>query len=102
MGKFREFNDKVAIKVTKAVGSMRCAYIFAAIALISLPAAILSGSVIIIISWIAQTFLQLVLLSIIMVGQNVQSKESEEHLQTMLDHISKENIKILKELKSHR
>ena len=29
------------------------------------------------VSWIAQTFLQLVLLSIIMVGQNLQSKHSE-------------------------
>jgi hypothetical protein len=47
------------------------AYLFAAIALISLPAAIQSGNVIIIVSWIAQTFFQLVLLPIIIVGQNV-------------------------------
>jgi hypothetical protein len=51
--------------------------VFAAIALISLPAAISSGQVIIIIAWIAQTFLQLVLLSIIMVGQSVQSAAAD-------------------------
>ena len=50
---------------------MWVAYLFAAIALISLPAAIQSGNVIIIVSWIAQTFFQLVLLPIIIVGQNV-------------------------------
>ncbi|MFZ1995589.1 MAG: hypothetical protein WAU75_15880 [Solirubrobacteraceae bacterium] len=50
---------------------------FAAIALISLPAAVSSGQVIIIVAWIAQTFLQLVLLSIIMVGQTVQSTASD-------------------------
>jgi hypothetical protein len=56
---------------------MACAYVFGVIALISLPAAITSGSVIIIVAWIAQTFLQLVLLSIIMVGQRVQSLASD-------------------------
>ena len=55
---------------------MYCAYIFAAIALISPPDAIAGGRGATI-SWIAQTFLQLVLLSIIMVGQNVSSKHSE-------------------------
>jgi hypothetical protein len=50
---------------------MWMAYIFAAITLISLPAAIASRSVIVIVAWIAQTFLQLVLLPIIIVGQNV-------------------------------
>jgi hypothetical protein len=78
------FNTWVALKVTKAVGSMWCAYIFALIALISLPAAILSGNPIIIIGWIAQTFLQLVLLPIIIVGQNVQASVSDARAQS--DH----------------
>jgi hypothetical protein len=56
---------------------MACAYVFASIALISLPAAITSGQVIIIVAWIPQTFLQLVLLSIIMVGHTVQSAASD-------------------------
>jgi hypothetical protein len=71
------FNAKVALVITRSVGTMACAYVFAAIALISLPAAINSGQVIVIVAWIAQTFLQLVLLSIIMVGQAVQSAASD-------------------------
>jgi hypothetical protein len=71
------FNAWVAVKVSRGVGSMWCAYVFAGIALISLPAAIASHSVIILVAWVAQTFLQLVLLSVIMVGQDVQSQASD-------------------------
>ena len=56
---------------------MWCAYVFAAIALISLPAALAQGTAAII-SWIAQTFLQLVLLSVIMVGQKVAAAASDK------------------------
>jgi hypothetical protein len=71
------FNAKLALVITRSVGTMACAYVFGVIALISLPAAINSGQVIIIVAWIAQTFFQLVLLSIIMVGQTVQSAASD-------------------------
>jgi hypothetical protein len=71
------FNNKLAARITSMVSTMWCAYIFAAIALISLPEAIKSGNTVVIVAWIAQTFLQLVLLSIIMVGQNVQSTRVE-------------------------
>ena len=70
------FNAKVALVITRSVGTMACAYVFALLALISLPDAIKAGRPAII-SWIAQTFLQLVLLSIIMVGQTVQSAASD-------------------------
>ncbi len=70
------FNAKVALVITRSVGTMACAYVFGLIALISLPDAINAGRPAII-SWIAQTFLQLVLLSIIMVGQSVQSAASD-------------------------
>lgn len=70
------FNTSFAIWVTKVVGSMWCAYAFAVLDLISLPDAINAGTSAII-SWIAQTFLQLVLLSIIMVGQNVQADAAD-------------------------
>jgi hypothetical protein len=70
------FNAKLAVLITRGVGTMACAYLFALIALISLPDAIKGGRPAII-SWIAQTFLQLVLLSIIMVGQTVQAKASD-------------------------
>jgi hypothetical protein len=68
---YARFNAAVAVKITKGVGTMWCAYAFAALALVSLPSAIRSGSAVTLVSWISQTFLQLVLLSIIIVGQNV-------------------------------
>jgi uncharacterized membrane protein len=70
------FNTNVALAVTRVVGSMWCAYVFALFDLISLPAAIHSGTSAIV-SWVAQTFLQLVLLSVIMVGQNVQAAAAD-------------------------
>jgi hypothetical protein len=63
--------------ITKVVGTMWCAYVFTIIALISLPAAWSGGSATFI-PWLAQTFLQLVLLSIIIVGQNLQASVSEQ------------------------
>ncbi len=65
------FNAWFAVKVTNGVGTMWCAYAFAAIALVSLPSAIASHSAVTLVSWVSQTFLQLVLLSVIIVGQNV-------------------------------
>ena len=74
MNRINSFNQRLAEKITNFVSTMWCAYLFAAIALISLPAAISSGNVLIIVAWVAQTFLQLVLLSIIMVGQQSHSE----------------------------
>jgi hypothetical protein len=71
------FNTRVALLITHAVGSMWCAYAFALFDLISLPAAIRGGASAIV-SWVAQTFLQLVLLSVIMVGQNVQAAAADK------------------------
>jgi hypothetical protein len=76
VGEVEGFNAKLAVIITSGVGTMACAYLFAALALVSLPASIQEGTKTII-SWIAQTFLQLVLLSIIMVGQRVQSAASD-------------------------
>jgi len=80
MSKIAVFNEKLGARITSIVGTMWCAYVFAAIALISLPGAIKSGNTVVIVAWIAQTFLQLVLLSIIMVGQDVQSKSVEQKI----------------------
>ncbi len=74
------FNDWLAVKITNIVGTMWCAYAFAALALVSLPAAIKGGTATLI-AWIAQTFLQLVLLSIIMVGQKVAAEKSDRQLE---------------------
>ena len=56
---------------------MWAAYAFAGLALISLPAALASGDVRVIVDWVAQTFLQLVLVSVIIVGQNQQTARAE-------------------------
>jgi hypothetical protein len=90
MSSLRNFNRKLAEKISAAVSTMWCAYLFAAIALISFPAAIKSGDPLIIVAWIAQTFLQLVLLSIIMVGQQSQAeaiaqKISETHTASLAE-----------------
>jgi hypothetical protein len=72
------FNAHFGLLITLVVGTMWCAYLFTAIALISLPAAIRSHDPITIVAWIAQTFLQLVLLPIIIVGQNIQAKAADK------------------------
>ena len=56
---------------------MWAAYAFAALALISLPAALATGDVRVIVDWVAQTFLQLVLVSVIIVGQNQMNRQAE-------------------------
>jgi len=76
MGPLARFNAALAVRITGAVGTMWCAYVFALLALVSLPDAVRGGTPTLI-AWIAQTFLQLVLLSIIMVGQKVQGVASD-------------------------
>jgi hypothetical protein len=77
-------NTRLAVILTQSVGSMWPACLFAALALISLPAAIVSHRRIIIIGSVCQTFLQLVLLPIIIVGQNVQAAATD--LRAESDH----------------
>ncbi|HVI06350.1 MAG TPA: hypothetical protein VM711_09705 [Sphingomicrobium sp.] len=79
-GDKRGFNQSLAVTITNAVGSMWCAYIFALVCFISLPEAIRGGTGPLV-TWICQTFLQLVLLSIIMVGQNIAAAKSELQLE---------------------
>lgn len=74
----QEFNSGLAKKITGFVGTMWCAYLFAAISLTSLPSVIESHSLPILIAWLSQAFLQLVLLSVIMVGQSDQSKKTDD------------------------
>lgn len=71
-------NGRLGLGITKAVGTMWCAYAFAVLALVSLPSVISAGSVTVAVAWIAQTFLQLVLLSVILVGQNLTGAASDK------------------------
>jgi hypothetical protein len=81
------FNDSLAVLITKSVGTMWAAYVFALISLVSLPqafAAFMSGDTVVGVSWLSQSFLQLVLLPIILVGQNVISAAQDARAET--DH----------------
>jgi ABC-type nickel/cobalt efflux system permease component RcnA len=95
------FNGWLAVNITNLVGTMWCAYAFTILALISLPDAIHGGTAQLV-AWIAQTFLQLVLLSIIMVGQKVAAEASDKQaFQTYQDaeallEISNDLHKLLK------
>ena len=89
-GFFGRINSKIATGITDSVGTMWCAYIFVILACISLPDAIRSENPITIVAWVAQTFLQLVLLPIIIVGQNIQSRHSE--LLAKADHKNIEQV----------
>ena len=70
-------NSWLAVRITSGVGTMWCAYAFTGIALISLKSTLTEHSVNADIQWVAQTFLQLVLLSVIIVGQNIGAKASD-------------------------
>ena len=90
------FNSWLAVTITDVVGTMWCAYAFALLALVSLPQAISAGTAALV-AWIAQTFLQLVLLSIIMVGQKVAADKSDRQLeQTFKD--AEELLKVSDEI----
>ncbi len=79
------FNTRIALLITIGVGSMWCAYLFTALAFVSFPAAVKSGDTIILVAWISQTFFQLVLLPIIIVGQNIQGQAADKRAQQTYD-----------------
>jgi hypothetical protein len=89
--RYQRINKAVAIALTKYVGTMSCFWVFCVLALFSLPA-VLSGfhvfhnafpaviiktSIIALVAWVAQTFIQLVLLPALMVGQNLQNEAAD-------------------------
>lgn len=86
--KLGQLNAKIGLKITMVIGTMWAAYAFFALSVVSLPSAIRSHDVIIIVAWIAQTFLQLVLLPIIIVGQNLQAASSDARAQATYDDAS--------------
>lgn len=73
------FNEKLAIGLTNSVGTMWTAYLFVVIAIIGLLGILqvfnaITGTLV---GWASQTLIQLVLLPVIMVGQNVLSRKAE-------------------------
>jgi hypothetical protein len=92
-GAIARVNKWLAVKITEGVGTMWCAYAFAVLAIVSLPAAISSRSPVVLVYWISQTFLQLVLLSIIIVGQQVLAEAADQRAQA--DH---ETLELLRQV----
>ena len=100
-GMIGRFNAAAAVFITRIVGTMYCAYIFTAVALVALPAAIEQGSPTVLVNWLSSNFLQLVLLPIIIVGQNVISAsqdaraEADHETLTALHEMARQQIDIL-------
>jgi hypothetical protein len=70
-------NGRIGLALPSAVGTMWCAYAFAILAVLVLPQAI-AGGMLTFVQWLSQTFIQLVMLSVIMVGQNVLGRASDQ------------------------
>jgi hypothetical protein len=88
-GAIGRFNSWLAVMITKGVGTMWAAYLFALLGLVSLPQALhafLSGDTVTGIAWLSQSFLQLVLLPIIIVGQNVIAASQDARAEA--DHVT--------------
>ena len=103
-GTVGRFNTWLAVKITKSVGTMWAAYLFTVIAVGGAVAVVTNN-----VFWtavsvlISQTFLQLVLLPIIIVGQNVISasqdaRAEQDHLTlTTLHAINVQQLEIIKQ-----
>jgi len=100
---FSRVNSKVGLGITLVVGTMWCAYAFAVIALLSLPQAIASHNLVIIVAWISSNFLQLVLLPVIIVGQNIQAKAADKRAEATYkdaEAVLHETLEIQRHLKT--
>jgi hypothetical protein len=105
-------NARLGNRITLIVGTMGAAYLFTILALFALPSAIHQGTYFVIV-WLSSSFLQLVLLPIIIVGQNIQAKASDirsaktfEDTEKIVDSLSLETegglADVLKELQANR
>ena len=108
-------NTRIAVGLTKSVGTMWTAYIFTVLAIIGLLAilGLLSPVVALLVAWTSQTLIQLVLLPIIMVGQNVLGRKAElqadeqfrttvstyHDIEQMMQHLSTQDAELLRHTK---
>ena len=78
-------NRHLALFITKNVGTMWCAYVFTVIGITGIVAALTNNTaLVLLIGAVSGYFLQLVLLPIIIVGQNVQAEASDRRAEA--DH----------------
>jgi hypothetical protein len=96
---YNRFNKAVAVRITKNVGTMTCFWVFCLLAILGLPAALVEAGVlppsigvigslgfIVVVQWVAGSFLQLVLLPSLMVGQNLQNAAADARAAKTLEH----------------
>jgi hypothetical protein len=99
---YARLNKHLAVWITSNVGTMTCFWIFCVIALLGLPAALVEAHVIsptigiigeagfvIMVQWVAQSFLQLVLLPSLMVGQNLQNLAADARSAKTFEDVEK-------------
>lgn len=104
------FNTKLALALTRSVGTMFCAYVFFALALLGLPN-LLSPVVAQWVTWTSQTCIQLTMLSVIMVGQGLIGRKAElqadetykfsensyHDIEQMMVHLAAQDAELLKQ-----
>ncbi len=109
----QSFNDRIAVFLTHTVGSMPTAYAFIALAFVGLLAilGILNPIVALLVAWLSQTLIQLVLLPVIMVGQNVLNRKQElqadeqfattqkcfHDIEQIMEHLNAQDKELLKQ-----
>ncbi len=108
-------NTRIAVGLTKSVGTMWTAYSFAVLAIIGLLAILgwLPALVALLVVWASQTFIQLVMLPILSVGQNVLGRHAElmaeeqfnttmntyHHIEEIMQHLSAQDAELLRHTK---
>lgn len=108
-------NTRIAVGLTKGVGTMWTAYSFAVLAIIGLLAILgwLPPLVALLVVWASQTFIQLVMLPILSVGQNVLGRHAElmaeeefnttmgtyHKIEGIMQHLSAQDAELLKHTK---
>ncbi len=108
-------NTRIAVRLTKSVGTMWTAYSFAVLAITGLLAILgwLPPVVALLVAWLSQTFLQLVFLPILSVGQNVLGRHAElmaeeqfnttinsyHAIEEIMQHLSAQDAELLKHTK---
>ena len=82
-------NSRIALRLTALVGTMVAAYLFAGLALLALPAVLgynwFPPRTLLIVGWISQTFVQLVMLAVLQIGQNLQARGADARAQQTYD-----------------
>jgi len=88
-------NGRIALAVTRVVGTMWVAYAFALVAFVGLPAGIAGGPGAFV-QWLSSNFIQLVLLPLIIAGQNIQGAAADERadatfrdVELLLEHLDR-------------